>query len=434
MLDANRCLRFHGNAPQFHARFATQVLPRIWCGNMRAKLSKLVVEKAKVRPERYTIWDSELKGFGLNVQPTGKKAYFAYYRTQSGQQRKPSIGLHGKVTAEEARQIAKRWIAGAITGQDISGDRKEARAAPLIKELAVRYLEDYAKPFKKPRSYKSDKSNLDNHVLPLLGTKKVAEITRADIEFVKTSIREGKTAARKKAKYRGRSIVTGGPGVANRTVALMSKMMACAVDWGMRRDNPALRIKKYPERRKDRFLDIDEIDRLLQSLRVAEEQKTETPDIVACFLLLLFTGLRCGEILDLEWSDVDLSRKTLRLRDSKTGARTVPLNNQAAAILKRHSANKVSSFVIKSATGEGRPALGKPWERIRRRARIDDTANIHCLRHTFASWAVMGGLSLAQTGALLGHKSSQTTLRYADHLTEAVREYSQKTANLIAAE
>jgi integrase len=401
---------------------------------MRAKLSKLVVEKAEVRPEPYTIWDSELKGFGLNVQPTGKKTYFAYDHTQSGQQRKPSIGLHGKVTAEEARQIATRWIAGAIAGQDISGDRKEARAAPLIKELTARYLEDYAQSFKKPRSYKSDKSNLDNHVLPLLGTKKVAEITRADIEFVKTSIREGKTAARKKAKYRGRSIITGGPGVANRTVALMSKMMACAVDWGMRTDNPALRIMKYPEHRKDRFLDIDEIGRLLQSLRIAGEQKTETSDVIACFLLLLFTGLRCGEILGLEWTDVDLNRKILRLRDSKTGARTVPLNEQAVTILERHSASKAGLFVIKSATGEGRPALGKPWERIRKRANIDDTVNIHCLRHTFASWAVMGGLSLAQTGALLGHKSSQTTLRYADHLTEVVREYSQRTANLIAAE
>jgi integrase len=103
-------------------------------------------------------------------------------------------------------------------------------------------------------------------------------------------------------------------------------------------------------------------------------------------------------------------------------------------LLQRHEAGKTGNFVIGSATGEGRPALGKPWERIRKRADIDDTANIHCLRHTFASWAVMGGLSLAQTGALLGHKSSQTTLRYADHLTEAVREYSQKTANLIVAE
>jgi integrase len=112
----------------------------------------------------------------------------------------------------------------------------------------------------------------------------------------------------------------------------------------------------------------------------------------------------------------------------------VPLNNQAVTVLERQLARRVGDYVIKSATGEGRPSLGKPWQRIRKLANIDDSANIHCLRHTFASWAVMGGLSLAQTGALLGHKSSQTTLRYADHLTDAVREYSQKTANLIAAE
>lgn len=401
---------------------------------MRAKLSKLVVEKAQVRPERYTIWDSDLKGFGLYIHPTGKKVYFAYYRTQSGQQRRPSIGLHGKVTAEEARQIAKRWLAGAITGEDISGDRKEARAAPLVKDLARRYLNDYARPNKKPRSYQTDKSNLDNHVLPLIGNKKVIEVTRADIEHVKASIREGRTAARKKAKCRGRSIIRGGPGVANRTVALMSKMMWCAVDWGMRPDNPALRIKKYPERRKDRFLDVDEIRRLLHALRLAEEQRSETRDVVACFLLLLFTGLRSGEILDLQWGEVDLNRRVLRLRDSKTGARVVPLNNQAVTILERQLGTRIGDYVIKSATGEGRPSLGKPWHRIRELANIDDSANIHCLRHTFASWAVMGGLSLAQTGALLGHKSSQTTLRYADHLTDAVREYSQKTANLIAAE
>jgi len=401
---------------------------------MHARLSKTVVERADVRLQRYTIWDTELKGFGVKIQPTGKKGYFAYYRTLSGQQRKPAIGLHGKITTEEARHIAKRWIGGALAGQDISQERQEARAAPLVKELAARYLEDYAKPFKKPRSVKSDASNLDHHVLPLIGTKKVIEITRADIEFVKSSIREGKTAARKRARYRGRSIIRGGPGVANRVVALMSKMMACAVDWGFRLDNPALRIKKYPEKRKDRFLEMDEIRRLLIALKEAERERTETPDIIACFLLLLFTGLRCGEILDLAWNDVDLDRETLKLRDSKTGARTVPLNRQACDVLTRLEASKSGTFVIRSFTGEGRPALGKPWERIRKRANIDDTANIHCLRHTFASWAVMGGLSLAQTGALLGHKSAQTTLRYADHLTEAVREYSQKTVNLIAAE
>jgi integrase len=401
---------------------------------LRERLTKLVVDGLRSEAKDVIVWDRDLKGFGVKITPSSKKVYFAYYRTTSGKQRKPTIGLHGKVTTEEARQIARKWIAAAISGHDISADRQEARAAPLIRDLAQRYLDDYAACFKKPSSCKSDKSNLNNHVLPLLGTKIVSEVTRADIENVKIAIREGRTAARRKAKFRGRSITTGGPGVANRAVALLSKMMGCAVDWGMRPDNPAFRIKKYPEYRKDRFLDTDEIRRLIQALDQVEVQDLESLDIIAWVRLLLFTGLRLGEVRDLHWNDVDLARGTLKLRDSKTGARAVPLNDQAISVLRRHRATRVDQFVIQSATAGGRPSLGKPWARIRKLAGIDDTANIHCLRHTFASWAVMGGLSLAQTGALLGHKSTQTTLRYADHLTEAVRGYSQQTANMIAGE
>ncbi len=398
---------------------------------MRERLTKTIVDVLEPNAKDLVVWDRDLKGFAVKVTPTGKKIYFAFYRTQSGQQRKPSIGLHGKLTTEEARQIARKWIAAAVSGQDISGDRQENRAAPLVRELAQKYLEDYAACFKKPRSYKSDKSNLTNHVLPLIGTKKVAEVTRADIEAIKTAIKDGKTAARRKAKLRGRSITIGGPGAANRTMSLLSKMMGCAVDWGMRPDNPALRIKKYPEHRKDRFLDTDEIRRLVDAMNCAEAQGIETVHVVVCLRILLLTGLRLGEVRDMQWNDLDLERGVLKLRDSKTGARTVPLNNQAIDILRNHVSTKSGPFVIQSTTGEGRPSLGKPWQRIRRLANIDDTANIHCLRHTFASWAVMGGLSLAQTGALLGHKSTQTTLRYADHLTESVREYSQKTADII---
>jgi integrase len=381
-------------------------------------LTKTVVDALPQGKRDYIVWDRDLKGFGVKVTTKGKKIYLVYYRTLSGQQRKPAIGVHGALTAEEARQTARKWIALAVTGKDISGERQEARAAPLVRELADRYIKDYSEAFKKPRSCQSDRSNLCNHVLPLIGTMKVSEVTRADIEAVKTAIRNGKTAARRKAK----------------TISLISKMMGCAVDWGMRQDNPALRIKKYPEHRKDRFLDTDEVQRLVTALVKAEEKGTETPDIIVCFRLLLLTGLRLGEVRDLPWDNVDFSRKTIRLTDSKTGARIVPLNNQAVAVLEKHLPTKSGYYVIRSLSEHGRPSLGKPWQRIRERAKIDHTANIHCLRHTFASWAVMGGLSLAQTGALLGHKSSQTTLRYADHLTEAVREYSQKTANLIAAE
>ena len=401
---------------------------------MRERLTKQIVDGLKSGAKDFIVWDRDLIGFGLKVTPTGKKVYFAFYRTTSGKQRKPAIGLHGKVTTEQARQVARKWLAAAIFGHDISADRQEARAALLVRDLAQKYLDDYAACFKKPSSYNTDKSNLNNHVLPLIGTKKVSEVCRADIEEIKIAIKDGRTAARRKAKFRGRSNITGGPGVANRTVSLLSKMMGCAVDWGMRFDNPALRIKKFPEHRKNRFLDTDEIRRLLRVLELVSANGTESIHTIVWLRLLLFTGLRLGEVRDMYWNDIDLARGTLNLRDSKTGARIVPLNDQVTAVLQKHLVTKVDQFVIQSSIGIGRPALGKPWQRIRNLAGIDDTANIHCLRHTFASWAVMGGLSLAQTGALLGHKSTQTTLRYADHLTEAVRGYSQRAANMIAGE
>ncbi len=259
---------------------------------MRERLTKSVVESFESGPKDYVVWDRDLKGFGLKITTKGKKVYFAYYRTVSGRQRKPAIAAHGKVTTEEARQIAKKWIALAVAGQDVSAERQEARAAPLFRELAEKYLKDYAEPNKKPSSVQSDRSNLAHHVLPLIGTKMVADIKRADIEHIKNSVREGLTAGRKKARHRGRSIVKGGPGVANRVVSLLSKIMACAVDWGMRADNPALRIKKYPEHRKDRFLDTDEIQKLVAALKYSSEQRLESADIVACFHLLLLTGLR----------------------------------------------------------------------------------------------------------------------------------------------
>ena len=120
-------------------------------------------------------------------------------------------------------------------------------------------------------------------MLPLIGSKKVAEVTRADVETIKTAIREGRTVERSKAKFRDRSITIGGPGAANRTMSLLSKMLGCTVDWGMRPDNPALGIKKYTEHSKDRFLDSDEIQRLIMALGAAKVQGTKTAHVVTCF-------------------------------------------------------------------------------------------------------------------------------------------------------
>src|SRR5690606_22862173 len=136
--------------------------------------------------------------------------------------------------------------------------------------LSERYLDEYAVPNKRASSVASDRANLQNHIVPTLGTMRVKDVKRADIERLKLAVREGKTARKSPAKARGRRIVTGGQGVANRVLALASKMFGCAEEWGLLETNPARGIRKYREFRKDRYLDREEVSRLLVALDEAD--------------------------------------------------------------------------------------------------------------------------------------------------------------------
>jgi len=103
------------------------------------------------------------------------------------------------------------------------------------------------------------------------------------------------------------------------------------------------------------------------------------------------------------------------------------------AVLDQLPSGRSDELIFPGSNHTSPVAIARPWYRIRAAAGIDSSANLHSLRHTFASWSVMGGLSLAQVGALLGHKSAQTTLRYADHRLDAVRAYSQQVGDTFAA-
>lgn len=148
-------------------------------------------------------------------------------------------------------------------------------------------------------------------------------------------------------------------------------------------------------------------------LDIAEQSGPETIYVLAAIRLLLLTGLRRGEVRGLRWKDYDRERADLTLQGMKTGRRVVPLNECALGVIEGLPEGEADELVVASAEPGGRFALTRPLYRIRSAAGIDDTANLHCLLHAFASWAVMSGLSLAQTGALLEHRNPQTTLRYA---------------------
>lgn len=409
---------------------------------MRQKLSKRVVDGVEPdsaasaegrRPKDIILWDSEVPGFGLKVTPSGSKTYFIYYRTVAGQQRRPKIGEHGRLTVDEARAIARQWLAQSAAGKDISAERQADRVIGTVAELAKRYLTDYAEVHKKPRSVATDRANLDNHVVPLIGGMNVRDVTRQDIDRLKMAVREGKTARTLTAKPRGRRVIRGGEGIANRVVALVSKMFACSVEWGLRDTNPAMGVRKFKEKRKDRFLDAAEVGRLLFALDAAEAEKSAPLNAIAAIRVLLYTGMRSGEVLTMRWSDVDESRQCFVLADTKTGRRVIPYGQQARDALAILTRAAPQDYVFEGAKAGAPISLRRPWYLVREKADIDASATLHTLRHTFASWSVMGGQSLAQVGALLGHKSAQTTLRYADHAVEALRTYSDQTGAALAA-
>ncbi|MET3900668.1 integrase [Devosia sp. UYZn731] len=406
---------------------------------MRVKLTKKIVESIIAEPATAVTkgrdviaWDSEVPGFGVKVTPAGKRSYFVYYRTTSGQQRRPKIGEHGALTVDEARQIARQWMAQSAAGGDVSQERQSKRAAGTVEDLAKRYLADYAEPHKKPRSVQTDRANIENHVVPLIGSKAVKDVTRQDIDRLKVAIREGKSARTLEARKRGRRVIRGGEGIANRVVALVSKMFACAQEWGLREDNPATGIRKYREKRKDRFLDASEVGRLLEQLELAEATETTPIKAIVAIRVLLFTGMRYGEVMNLTWGMVDGNQMCFRLADSKTGSRIIPFGEHVNTALRLLQRTEASDLVFEGTNAGSPLSLRRPWYKIRAAAGIDAAATLHTLRHTFASWSVMGGLSLAQVGAMLGHKSTQTTLRYADHAVDALRSYNEQTGSRLA--
>jgi integrase len=253
-------------------------------------------------------------------------------------------------------------------------------------------------------------------VLPALGTKKVAAVTRADIGSLHHAMRET-------------------PGAANRVLALLSKMFTLAEQWGLRQDgsNPVRHIERYRERRFERFLSSAELARLGETLAEAERTQTEYPSVLAAIRLLIFTGARLSEILELRWDQVDFERACLRLPDSKTGAKLIHLSPPALDVLFSIEQHESNPYVI---VGREPCAhlinLRKPWGRLRAKAGLPDV-RLHDLRHSFASVGAAIGVSLPILGKILGHTHAATTQRYTHLAADPVQEAVHKIGVTIAA-
>jgi integrase len=391
---------------------------------MRGKITKRSVEALKPAADRDVfLWDTgdgALKGFGVKVTPSGRKVYLVQYRAGAGGRGSPvrryTIGVHGPWTAEAARDAAGEILHQVKNGQDPQADKAAERRAETLAAFAERYLAEHAETKKKPTSVRMDKINLQRHVLPALGRRKLSDIERADVARLHHAMRAT-------------------PGAANRVYALMHKMFDLAEKWGLRPDgsNPCRDIEKYPEKRRERFLSSDEIRVLGDTLSKAEREGAVSIFFAALVRLLILTGARLGEIQTARWEWVDFERACLKLPDSKTGLKEVHLPAPALKLLQALPRVDGNPHVIRGAkAGDFLRNPWKPWNLIRKRAGLGDV-RIHDLRHSFASVGAGAGLGLPIIGKILGHRQATTTARYAHVAPDPTRQAAETIAATIHA-
>lgn len=385
-----------------------------------------------------TVWDIEVRGFGVRRQ--SRDTVYVLKTRIAGAQRYLTIGRHGSSWREGkllgpalARREAQRLVGMIRDGKDPTQERDQAKTALSFAELAARYVTEYAEPRKKPRTLAEDARLLKLHILPAFSKMKARDIGKAEVARFHASLR---------AK----------PVAANRALALLSAIMTWAesVDERPEQSNPCRSVARFPERARERMLNAEELARLGAALDRAERGWTDdelsalpvdgrpvrdTPEdwrALAAFRLLIFTGARLSEILTLRWDWIDMAMGTVRLPDSKTGAKTLPLPRPAMAVIEALPRLAGSPHILPGdRPGKSFVGIQKPWQRVRAAAGLTDV-RLHDLRHAFASVAVADGESLYVVGKVLGHRQADTTSRYAHLAEDPMKAAANRTAARLA--
>lgn len=391
--------------------------------------------------------DGAVPGLYLRVYPTGKKAFVLRYRPSGARQPKlHTLGAYGVLTLHQARELARKALFEAKTGVDPAERRRRDRDGETVKDLCRLYLQRHTKL--RPSSRQEAERRIQKHILPAFGSKKVRDLSRAEV-----------------AKLHAR-ISAHAPVEANCVVQLLRAMLNKARLWGLLDEtapNPAERVQLNKERSRDRWVQKDELPHLVAAIDAEENLYVR-----AVLRLYLLTGCRKNELLQLRWKDVDLRRKELRLRETKTEPRIVSLSDPAVQILSELPRELSNAFVFPgSVPGKPLVNISKAWRRVRTRlwltvnpdaavelrrqaevdvqrrpkhaargeasvearllqladapARDDNGVRLHDLRRTFGAMLATSGVPIAVVGEALGHKSLGATKVYARIADHAVR-------------
>ena len=330
-------------------------------------------------------WDSELAGFGVRVHASGSKVYVVQTRGPGGPKR-VTVGRHGVISADQARQRAAVIIARIKAGEEPVPALLAEATGPTVAELAERYLCEHVAVRCKPSTEAAYRHIVVKHILPALGAMPVAAVGRAEVTELHYRLRDR-------------------PFMANMAITTLSQMISRGSAWGLVPEggNPCRFVVKYRERRRERFLTGEEFRRLGRVLDGLEAAGDVPAHAAAALRLLMLTGCRRNEILTLRWEDVHLEVRELRLRDAKTGPRAVLLSVATAKVLAELPRIPGNPWVI---AGRGPGArlsnTNKHWHHVRACAELDDV-RLHDLRHSCAVLGNCHALKISDLSVYTGY-------------------------------
>jgi integrase len=374
------------------------------------KLTKAIIDCSLPKDKNYIVWDTEIKGFGCQILKSGSKKTYVFYYWSPLTKKKGyvKIGCHGNITVDFARNAAKKLASAIASGVDPKKEKEEK----LIEEKQSILFADFFEIFKAKHilvSYKDKGRNnmgcANLHILPYFAQKSLDEIASKDIRSFLDSLAHI-------------------PITANRCFALVSVAFKKAEDWEYLppRSNPCVGVNKYKENKKQRFLSDAELKRLEDSLIQQQKEEPRSYCTVSAIFMILYTGCRVSEILNLKWENVHLKDHYIHLPDTKTGEGARPLNQKTIGLLSSMAPKEGNPYVFYGKV-PGKPVveIKRAWATILKRAEIKDF-RVHDLRHSFASFALKKGVPLVHVSKLLGHRNIATTMRYAHLELEQLKE------------
>jgi integrase len=382
---------------------------------MTVQLTDKNIAALETREKPYYISDEREKGLSVRVGITGKKTWnYEGPRSRPGMnKRRISLGPVNLTNLKQILARVKEIKAQAILGADAAQCKKDKRSEMTIRRLVDKYedkgcyWQTARSKFRafKPQTKRNTINSLNNHVVPLLGTKLISEVTNLDIQEMSIDIGSGRTA---------RGIVTGGEGAARKAVRNLSAVYS----WAIYREDVVLnpcalaRVNKIDGQMRV-FMTEDEIIRFKAALYDMEQDKISMT-VINIANLLFYTGFRRNEIYELKWSEVSRDGNSVHLEDTKTGRSWRALGETAQKILAGIKRGKDSDYVFPGKSGDGFfTGMGYYWRMIKKRANLPGISP-QVLRHNFGSYMVSIGETLPATGLAMGHSDPKTTARYAE--------------------